>query len=237
MSPFENSPDSTPRLALAVHRPGRVPYRRRGRPVWGLPWPRRRLRPRRPAPRANRALPARRADPRHRIRRRRRAPALRRPRRRCRPRALRRPAPAPTSSLKPPPIPGPFAMDLYRRGDFVSEMNKVSCVPAAMLTMINIMSPGADTTGCDPDEALRARPPPLAEVAEGTRRRTRGLGKGPQPDGLRAVSSSASSRRVSRRSTKPRERSGSPAGRSGSSPGAARTRGSCRASGRRRTLP
>jgi hypothetical protein len=36
-------------------------------------------------------------------------------------------------------------MDLYRRGDFVSEMNKVSCVPAAMLTMINIMSPGADT--------------------------------------------------------------------------------------------
>ena len=37
-------------------------------------------------------------------------------------------------------------MDLYRSGDFVSEMNKVSCVPAAMQTMINIMSPGADTS-------------------------------------------------------------------------------------------
>jgi hypothetical protein len=35
-------------------------------------------------------------------------------------------------------------MDLYERGDFVSEMDKVSCVPAAMQTMINIMSPGAD---------------------------------------------------------------------------------------------
>ena len=66
-------------------------------------------------------------------------------------------------------------------------MNKVSCVPAAMLTMINIMSPGADTYGCDAGEALYARPPPLAEVPEGTRRRTRGLGEGPQPDGLRAV--------------------------------------------------
>ena len=50
------------------------------------------------------------------------------------------------SALKPPPTAGPFAMDLYQRGDFVSEMDKVSCVPAAMQTMINIMSPGADTT-------------------------------------------------------------------------------------------
>ena len=39
-----------------------------------------------------------------------------------------------------------FKVDLYRRGDFVSEMNKVSCVPAAMQTMINIMSPSADTS-------------------------------------------------------------------------------------------
>ena len=37
-------------------------------------------------------------------------------------------------------------MDLYQRGDFVSEMNKVSCVPAAMQTIINILSPGADTS-------------------------------------------------------------------------------------------
>ncbi len=57
------------------------------------------------------------------------------------------PSPSPSASaLVPPPTAGPFAMDLYGRGDFVSEMDKVSCVPAAMQTMINIMSPGADTT-------------------------------------------------------------------------------------------
>ncbi len=49
--------------------------------------------------------------------------------------------------IDPPPAAGTFSMDLYRRGDFVSEMNKVSCVPAAMQTMINIMTPGADQTG------------------------------------------------------------------------------------------
>ena len=49
--------------------------------------------------------------------------------------------------IDPPPVAGPFSMDLYRRGDFVSEMNKVSCVPAAMQTMMNIMTPGADATG------------------------------------------------------------------------------------------
>jgi hypothetical protein len=53
---------------------------------------------------------------------------------------------SPASSLNPPPTDGPFSIDLYERGDFVSEMNKVACVPAAMQTMINIMSPGADTT-------------------------------------------------------------------------------------------
>jgi hypothetical protein len=37
-------------------------------------------------------------------------------------------------------------MDLYRKGDYVEEVTKVMCVPAAMQTMINIMSPGADTT-------------------------------------------------------------------------------------------
>jgi hypothetical protein len=54
--------------------------------------------------------------------------------------------PPTSSSLVPPAAVGPFAMDLYRRADFVSEMDKVSCVPAAMQTMINIMSPGADTS-------------------------------------------------------------------------------------------
>jgi hypothetical protein len=38
-------------------------------------------------------------------------------------------------------------MDLYQKGDFVSESRKIFCVPAAMQTMVNIMSPGADHTG------------------------------------------------------------------------------------------
>lgn len=37
-------------------------------------------------------------------------------------------------------------MDLYERGDFVTEANKVMCVPAAMQVMINIMAPAQDTT-------------------------------------------------------------------------------------------
>jgi hypothetical protein len=37
-------------------------------------------------------------------------------------------------------------MDLYRKGDFVSELEKVMCVPAAMQTSINIMSARPDTT-------------------------------------------------------------------------------------------
>jgi hypothetical protein len=56
------------------------------------------------------------------------------------------PAPSPTSALVPPPRPGPFEMDLYRRGDFVTEKMPIWCAPAALQTMINIMSPGADTT-------------------------------------------------------------------------------------------
>jgi hypothetical protein len=54
--------------------------------------------------------------------------------------------PTSTSTLKPPPTAGPFAMDLYRRGDFVSELAKVMCVPAAMQTSINIMSAHPDTS-------------------------------------------------------------------------------------------
>ncbi len=45
----------------------------------------------------------------------------------------------------PPIVPdGPFEMDLYHRNDFVTEATKWYCVPAAMLTMINVMSKGAD---------------------------------------------------------------------------------------------
>jgi hypothetical protein len=47
--------------------------------------------------------------------------------------------------LDPPVVPeGPFEMDLYRKRDFVTEATKWYCVPAAMLTMINIMSRGAE---------------------------------------------------------------------------------------------
>jgi hypothetical protein len=41
---------------------------------------------------------------------------------------------------------GPFSMDLYRKGDYVGELTKVWCLPAAMQTSMNIMDPGADTS-------------------------------------------------------------------------------------------
>jgi Lipid II flippase MurJ len=50
--------------------------------------------------------------------------------------------PAPTLT----PTPGPFAMDLYQKGDFVGEYRDTWCVPAALQTSINIMSTGADTS-------------------------------------------------------------------------------------------
>lgn len=37
-------------------------------------------------------------------------------------------------------------MDLYHKGDFTTEKRPIWCAPAAMQTMINIMSPGADTS-------------------------------------------------------------------------------------------
>ena len=37
-------------------------------------------------------------------------------------------------------------MDLYRKGDFATERMPIWCAPAALQTMINIMSKGADTT-------------------------------------------------------------------------------------------
>jgi hypothetical protein len=41
----------------------------------------------------------------------------------------------------------PFSIDLYRKGAFVSEVEKYMCLPAAMQVMINMMSDGpVDTT-------------------------------------------------------------------------------------------
>jgi hypothetical protein len=57
-------------------------------------------------------------------------------------------SPAPTPSATPLATPaGPFSMDLYREGAFVSEVEKYMCLPAAMQVMINIMKDGpVDTT-------------------------------------------------------------------------------------------
>jgi hypothetical protein len=52
----------------------------------------------------------------------------------------------PTAALDPPPPPsptpppGPFEIDLYRPDAFASQIDKITCVPAAMQTMANIIS-------------------------------------------------------------------------------------------------
>jgi hypothetical protein len=57
-------------------------------------------------------------------------------------------APAPekrrvtTIRLRPRPRPGPFTMNLYRPGDFVSQATPWWCVPAATATMMNMMRDG-----------------------------------------------------------------------------------------------
>ena len=47
-------------------------------------------------------------------------------------------------ALEPPPRPGPFAIDLYREGDFVGQARRDWCVPASMLTMINMIDRAGD---------------------------------------------------------------------------------------------
>lgn len=49
------------------------------------------------------------------------------------------PEPSAGVVLDPPPAPGPFSIDLYRKGDFVSELEPIWCVPAAMQTMMNVI--------------------------------------------------------------------------------------------------
>lgn len=44
--------------------------------------------------------------------------------------------------LRPRPQPGPFSMDLYQQGDFVSQQTEYWCVVASVQTMMNIMEPG-----------------------------------------------------------------------------------------------
>ena len=66
------------------------------------------------------------------------------------------PVPSASPAFDPPIVRhGRFEMDLYGRRDFVTEATKWYCVPAAMLTMINIMSRGADHAKATQDRLYR----------------------------------------------------------------------------------
>jgi hypothetical protein len=59
------------------------------------------------------------------------------------------PTTAPTASPSPSPTPspspsGPYAVNLYRKGDFVTQANKHQCVSAAMQVMLNVIGPTND---------------------------------------------------------------------------------------------
>ena len=84
--------------------------------------------------------------------------------------------PAATEPTFDPPLvaEGPFEMDLYRKRDFVTEATKWYCVPAAMLTMINIMSKGA--------EHSKATQKGLYQLARSLSTKTL-VGKGAEPIG------------------------------------------------------
>ena len=51
-------------------------------------------------------------------------------------------SPGPTPSPSPTAKPGPFKIDLYRAGAFVSELTPIWCLSAAMQTSANIMDLG-----------------------------------------------------------------------------------------------
>jgi hypothetical protein len=77
-------------------------------------------------------------------------------------------------ALDPPPRPGPFGIDLYRGGDFVSQATHHWCVAASMLTMMNIVDEGADHS--------TARQRRLYDLAR-TRSTWRLVGPGAEPEG------------------------------------------------------
>ena len=49
-----------------------------------------------------------------------------------------------TPALNPPPKPGRFAIDLFEKGDFVSQARADWCVPASILAMMNMIDPDGD---------------------------------------------------------------------------------------------
>jgi hypothetical protein len=96
------------------------------------------------------------------------------------PTAQATPLPAPTTTVRPTPTPAPtptralptappsvapasptatpapkaFSINLYRDGAFVSEYTRYYCLPAAMQTMINIMSDGPPDTSRETQDRL-----------------------------------------------------------------------------------
>lgn len=64
--------------------------------------------------------------------------------------------PRPWADLKPRPRRGPFQMDIYRDGAMASEATTAWCVPAAMLTMINIIEKRKPVTSAAEQQRLYA---------------------------------------------------------------------------------
>lgn len=55
--------------------------------------------------------------------------------------------PSPTPTPTPSPVPsGPYEVNLYGKGDFVSQATKDQCVAAAMQIMLNVVGPTNDRT-------------------------------------------------------------------------------------------
>jgi hypothetical protein len=81
-------------------------------------------------------------------------------------------------TLDPPPKAGPFSMDLYRKNAFVSELKPIYCVPAAMQTMINIMSTGPTDRSRATQKSLYRRARSLSGASL--------VGDGAEPEGWAA---------------------------------------------------
>jgi hypothetical protein len=83
----------------------------------------------------------------------------------------------PRSALDPPPSAGRFAIDLYDKGDFVSQARADWCVPASILSMMNMID--ADRIGQTPTQRKLDR---LARSLSTPRLR----GAGAEPEGWAA---------------------------------------------------
>jgi hypothetical protein len=87
------------------------------------------------------------------------------------------PSPSPTAAptAKPSASPaakpvrsGPFAINLYHKGDFVSQTNKEHCVSAAMQIMLNIAVKGQDRTAATQADLASLAKTLSASVSGGT---------------------------------------------------------------------